>query len=251
MKKRYGAVLTLLLGLPLIWGCDSGAVGTAVATMVPTSVSGAAAAMATALPTAMSGAATAMAPTVNSVGNAAAGTATALAPTIDAAGNAALATASALAPTVSSAATAVTTAVSGSLSTTDAAYLTKVNGLATQMANSPELSGVVQALTGAAASAATGGTVDTAGLTDKVSKATTFMNGIATQANALQPTANMQSVQTELMKAVNDWTAALPAAQTAVGAQNWTDAAKVAAQMAQGASDLATLTADLAARGVK
>jgi len=226
MNKVRLALLSALLAVPVLFGCDTGTPATAIATVIPTDVSGAAMATATALPADISGAATAVAPTMN-------------------------AAATAVAPTVNAAATAVTTAVNGAASGADAAYLQQVNDLATQMQNSPELSGALTAMGDAATKGAAGQTVDTAALTDSLNKATTFLQGIATKAAALQPSANMQSVQAELMKAVTDWQNGLKAAQSAAGAQNWTDAANSAVQMTQGMTDLTGLISDLTARGIK
>jgi hypothetical protein len=215
MNKVRLALLSALLVVPVLFGCDAGTPATAIATVVPTDVGGAAAAPATALPTDISGAATAVAPTVNA------------------------------------AATAVTTAVNGALSGADAAYLQQVNDLATQMQNSPELSGALTAMGDSATKGAAGQTVDTAALTDSLNKATTFLQGIAAKANALQPPADLQSVQTELMKSVTGWQNGLTAAQSAAGAQNWTDAANAVVQMTQGMTDLRGLLSDLTARGIK
>jgi hypothetical protein len=226
MNKVRLALLSVLLAVPVLFGCDTGTPATAIATVIPTDIGGAAAATATALPADISGAATAVAPTVN-------------------------AAATAVAPTVNAAATAVTTAVNGAASGADAAYLQQVNDLATQMQNSPELSGAITAMTDAATKGAAGQTVDTAALTDSLNKAATFMNGIAGKAAALQPSANMQSVQAELMQATTDWQNGLKAAQSAAGAQNWTDAANAAVQMTQGMTDLTGLISDLTARGIK
>ena len=126
-KVRLG-LLSVLLAVPVLFGCDTGTPATAIATVIPTDIGGAAAATATALPADISGAATAVAPTVN-------------------------AAATAVAPTVNAAATAVTTAVNGAASGADAAYLEQVNDLATQMQNSPELSGAITAMTDAATKA--------------------------------------------------------------------------------------------------
>ena len=93
--------------------------------------------------------------------------------------------------------------------------------------------------------------MDTAALTASLNKAATFMNGIAGKAAALQPSANTQSVQAELMQATTDWQNGLKAAQSAAGAQNWTDAANAAVQMTQGMTDLTGLISDLTARGIK
>ncbi len=216
MKKTFGwAILSLLVLIPLTLGCSTTDAGTALPTVVPTSVMGGAEATATALPTNVSGAATAAT------------------------------------TAVSGAATAVTTAVSGSLSAEDRAYLQKVYTIATATANAPELSNVVQSLNTAASTGASGGTVDTAAVNDALSKAATFLNGQLTQAQALTPPADMQSVQTQLIKGLTDWQSAVLSAQTAVGAQNWADATTAATQMAQGASDMAGLLADLAARGIQ
>ncbi|HMA35864.1 MAG TPA: hypothetical protein VKY74_15470 [Chloroflexia bacterium] len=204
MNKLYGIMLSLLVLVPVAIGCDSGAVGTAVTTNVPTTVAGAGQATMTALPTNISGAAT-----------------------------------------------AATTAVNGALTPQDTAYLTKVQALATQLIGSPELADALKATGDAATAGATGGTVDTQGLTDKLTKASTFVDGIAKQAAALQPTPNTKAVQDELMKPVTDWQGALSAAQKAVGAQNWAAASAALAQMTQGVSDAATLAGDLAARGMK
>jgi hypothetical protein len=130
MNKVRLALLGALLALPVLAGCDTGAPATAIATVIPPDVGGAAAATATALPADISGAATAVAPTVNA------------------------------------AATAVTTAVNGAVTGADAAYLQQVNDLATQMQNSPELSGALTAMTDAATKGAAGQTVDTAALND-------------------------------------------------------------------------------------
>ncbi|HET7082059.1 MAG TPA: hypothetical protein VFM49_31905 [Chloroflexia bacterium] len=215
MNKVRLALLGALLALPVLAGCDTGAPATAIATVIPTDVGGAAAATATALPADISGAATAVAPTVNA------------------------------------AATAVTTAVNGAVTGADAAYLQQVNDLATQMQNSPELSGALTAMTDAATKGAAGQTVDTAALNDSLNKAATFLQGIATKAAALQPPANLQSVQAELMQTTTDWQNGIQAAQSAAGAQNWTDAANAVVQMTQGMTDLRGLLSDLSARGIK
>ncbi len=215
MNKVRLALLSALLAVPVLFGCDTGTPATAIATVIPTDVGGAVAATATALPADISGAATAVAPTVNA------------------------------------AATAVTTAVNGAVTGEDAAYLQQVNDLATQMQNAPELSGALTAMGDAATKGAAGQTVDTTALTDSLNKAATFLQGIATKAAALQPPANFQSVQAELMQSVTDWQNGLKAAQSAAGAQNWTDAANAAVQMTQGMTDLRSLLSDLSARGIK
>ena len=215
MNKVRLALLSALLAVPVLVGCDTGTPATAISTAIPTDIGGAAAATATALPADISGAATAVAPTVNA------------------------------------AATAVTTAVNGAAGGADAAYLQQVNDLATQMQNSPELSGALTAMSDAATKGAAGQTVDTTALNDSLNKAATFMNGIATKASALQPSANMQSVQAELMQATTDWQNGLKAAQSAAGAQNWADAANAAVQMTQGMTDLRGLLSDLSSRGIK
>ncbi len=233
MRKLQCAALGLLLLLPLTVACDTGTTGNAVATAVPTNVSGAA----TAAMTAASGAATAAAPTIN-------GAATAAMTAISGAATAGT-------TAISGAATAATTALAGSMSAADQAYGKQVQDLATKMQNSPELSDAVKALTTAAAAGATGGTVDTAGLTAALGKASTFLTGIAGQATALQAPADMKPVQDELMKAITDWQGSLQAAQTAVGAQNWANATQAAGQMTQGAGEVAILIADLATRGIR
>jgi hypothetical protein len=77
------------------------------------------------------------------------------------------------------------------------------------------------------------------------------MNGIAAKATALQPPADLQSVQGNLMKSVTDWQNGLQAAQAAAGTQNWTDAANAAAQMTQGMTDLTGLLSYLTSHGIK
>ena len=230
MKQTRWAALGLgLLLVPLLIGCDSGTVPTAIPA---DAVNGA------------SLTATALAPAANDAANGISLTATALAPTVSSA-------ATAVTTAASGAATAATTALSGSMSAADQAYLTQVNDLATKMQNSAELSSAVQALSAAAATGATGGTVDATALNDKLQKANTFLTGIAQQASALQPPADLKSVQDELMAPITDWQKALTTAQTAVGASNWNDAATAAAQMTQAVTGLGTLITDLAARGVR
>ena len=187
MNKIRLGLLSALLAVPVLFGCDTSTPATAISTVIPTDIGGAAMATASALPADISGAATAVAPTVNA------------------------------------AATAVTTAVNGAVTGADAAYLNQVNDLAKQMQNSPELTGAIKAMTDAATTGAAGGTVDTAALTDSLNKAATFMNGIAGKATALTPSATTESVQAGLMQAVTDWQNGLKAAQSAAGAQNWTD----------------------------
>jgi len=215
MNKVRLALLSALLAVPVLFGCDTGTPATAIATVIPTDVSGAAMATATALPADISGAATAVAPTVNA------------------------------------AATAATTAVNGAVTGADAAYLNQVNDLAMQMQNSPELADALKAVTNAGTTGATGGTVDTTALTDSLNKAATFMNGIATKAAALQPPADLQSVQTNLMQAVTNWQSGITAAQSAAGSQNWTDVATAATQMGQGATALNTVLSYLSSHGIK
>lgn len=215
MRNARRALVGLLLVVPLTFACDSGATGTAVATVVPTSVGGAIEATATALPGAISSGATEVA------------------------------------TNVSGAATAATTAVTGSLTDADRAYLTQVNALAMQMSNSAELKDALNATATAAATGATGGTVDTAGLTDKLNKAGTFINDMAGKAAALQPTPNLQAVQDSLMKATTDWQAGITAATGAVGSQNWAAVGQAATQMGQGASELVGVLADMALRGIR
>jgi len=252
MKQLRWAALGLMFLLPLVAGCDAGTTGGAVATVTALAPAANDAANSASLT------ATALAPAVNDAANGLSLTATALAPTVSSAATAvndtaqgASLTATALAPTVSGAATAATTALSGSMSAEDQAYLQKVRDLATKLQNAPEMSGALQALTTAATQGATGGTVDTAALTSQLQKASTVVNDAATQAAALQPPADMQSVQTNLMKAITDWQGALTSAQTAVQGSNWTDGTAAAAQMTQAVTEVGALLADLAARGVR
>ena len=204
MSKLRWALLSCLLVVPLLIGCDTG-------TAAPTAVVGPA--DATAATTAVTGAATA-------------------AMTVGA-----------------GAATAATTAVTGALSPEDTAYLTKANGLVTQVLNSQDIANAATAMAGAAQTAATGGAVDTAGLNDKLTKAGTFLDGISQQASALQPSPNMKAAQDELMKGLTDWQSAIKAAQTAVGSNNMTDLATAAAQVANAAAGMVGIQADFARMG--
>ncbi len=157
-------------------------------------------------------------------------------------------TATALPATTSEAATAVATAAGGTLSPQDTAYLNKVSDLATKLQNSQEIADATKATGDAASQALIGGNVDTNALTDKLNKAVTFVNGIADQATVLNPPADLQSVQDQLVKSVNSYQSTLTSAQSAIANQNWTDAGTAIAGIAQAATDLANLTADLAAR---
>jgi trimeric autotransporter adhesin len=215
MSKFRWALLSCLLVVPLLIGCDTGAaaptavVNPADATAATTAVTGAATEGATAVMGAATAATTAM----------------------------------------TGAATAATTAVNGALTAEDTAYLTKANALVTQVLNSPDIAAAATAMAGAAQTAATGGAVDTAGLNDKLTKAGTFLDGISQQASALQPSPNMKSAQDELMKGLTDWQSAIKAAQTAVGSNNMTDLATAAAQVANAAAGMVGVQADFGRMG--
>ncbi|MDQ2805341.1 MAG: hypothetical protein M3Z04_00245 [Chloroflexota bacterium] len=221
MLKLRSLAVSLLLALPLLAGCDSGTPPTTIPTALPTS---------TVAPTA-----TALPPTVSN-------TATSL--PLNSAATAAT-------TALTGAATAVTAVLSSTLSADDQAYLQQVSTIATGVVNAPEMSAAVTELATAAGNGVLGGNVDTAALTTKLSKAGTILDNAATQAGALHPSANMQSIQNELVKAISDWQGSLKTAQTAVSSQNWTDAAAAIGQLGSAGSEMSTLLTDLAARAGK
>ena len=227
MLKLRPLAVSLLLALPLLASCDSGTPPTAIATTIPTAIP-TSAPTATVPPTA-----TTRLPDVNSIAPAAA---TAL---MDAA------------TAVTGAATAVTGVLSSTLSAADQAYLQQVSDIAGGVVSAPEMSAAATELATAAGNGTFGGNVDTAALTDKLGKAGAILDSAAGKAGALQPSANMQSIQNELVKAISDWQGALKTAQTAVSSQDWTAAAGAIGQLGSAGGEMSTLLADLAARAAK
>ncbi len=227
MLKLRAFAVSLLCTLPLLAACDSGtpptAIPTAMPTLIPTSIP-----TVTVPPTA-----TTLLPDINSIAPVAA---TAL---MDAA------------TAVTGAATAVTGVLSSTLSAEDQAYLQQVSDITTEVVSAPEMSAAATELATAAANGTFGGTVDTAALTAKLGKAAMILDSAATKAGALHPSANMQSIQNELVKAISDWQGSLKTAQTAAGSQDWTAAAGAIGQLGTAAGEMSTLLADLAARATK
>ncbi len=226
MFKLRPFLAILLLTLPLTAGCDSGTPATPIATAISTSVVPMPTATADTLPTPLSAAATAVATPGDSA--------------VIAAGT-----------VLTGAATAVTGVLSGTLSASDQAYLQQVSSIATGVVNAPAMTAAANELATAAGNGALGGNVDMVALNTKLTKAGAVLDTAATQAGALHPSTNMQSIQTELLKALSDWQGSLKAAQTAAGSQNWTDAVAAIGRLGSAGSEMSTLLSDLAARGMK